>query len=47
MDNLEDEAIKMRESGSPSLKVSHYNAAVEFMKIPVPHLVLFSQKPPV
>ena len=45
MDNLqEDEAVKMRVSGSPSLKVTHCDAVVEFVKVAVPNLVLFSHK---
>ena len=37
MDNLEeDEAVKMCISGSPSLKVTHCDAVVEFVKVAVP-----------
>ena len=30
MDNVDDEAVKMHVSGSPSFKVAHCNAIVEF-----------------
>ena len=47
MDNLEeDEAVKMCISGSPSLKVTHCDAVVKFVKVAVPNLVLFSHKSP-
>ena len=43
MDNLEDEVVKMRISGSSSFKVAHCNAIVEFCQVAVdPNLVLFS-----